>query len=67
VREYYFRLALAHTLDALRASEMALAKHYLMLASGTRAMRRRLWLARLMAYIGPFRSLIFYLSDLKRA
>jgi glycosyltransferase involved in cell wall biosynthesis len=67
VREYYFRLALAHTLDALRVGEMPLAKHYLKLASGTRALRRRLWLARLMAYIGPLRSLVFYLSDLKRA
>jgi len=67
VREYNARLALAHTLDALHAGEMGLARHYLKLASTTRLMRRRLWLARLMAFSGPFRNVVFFLSNLRRA
>jgi glycosyltransferase involved in cell wall biosynthesis len=68
VREYYFRIALAHCLDCFRAGEIKHARDYLRLAAGTRMLRRRLWEARVLAYVpGPFREKLFRLSDLRRA
>ncbi len=68
VREYYFRIALAHCLDCFRAGEFKHAKDYLRLAAGTQMQRRRLWEARVLAYApGPLRGILFRLSDLRRA
>ena len=68
VREYFFRLALAHCLDGLRADEVDQARYYLRLASGTRLLRRRLWEARLLAFAPrELRNMIFRFADSRRA
>jgi glycosyltransferase involved in cell wall biosynthesis len=66
-REYYFRIALAHCLDCFRAGEIKHARDHLRLAAGTRMLRRRLWEARVLAYVpGPLREMLFRLSGLRR-
>lgn len=66
LREYHARLALAHCLDCLRAGEMDQARRYLILASGTRRMRRRLWQARVLSILPtPLRDASFRLSELR--
>jgi glycosyltransferase involved in cell wall biosynthesis len=68
VKEYYFRIALAHGLDCVRAGEIGYAKDYLRLSRGTRMWRRRLWEARLLAFApGPLREMFFRLADRRRA
>jgi glycosyltransferase involved in cell wall biosynthesis len=68
VREYYFRIALAHCLDCLRAGELDQAKEFLRLSSGTRMLRRRLWEAKILAYAPEqIRRLFFLLLDHKQA
>jgi|SRR6185437_5057881 len=62
VREYYFRLALAHGLDCLHAGESAEARNFLRLAADTQKQRRRLWQARMLAAApGPLRRALFRL------
>lgn len=68
VSEYYFRIALAHCLDCLRAGEIDQARAYLRLSSGTRMLHRRLWEARVLAFAPePIRRMFFRFSDLRRA
>jgi glycosyltransferase involved in cell wall biosynthesis len=68
VREYFFRLALAHCLDGLRAGELEQARYYLRLAGGTQLLRRRLWEARLLTFAPrEFRNMFFRLADTRRA
>ena len=60
VREYYYRLSLAHCLDCLHAGEMDEARSFLKLASGTRTQRRRIWQARAIAVMpAPIRRAAF--------
>ncbi len=67
-REYFYRLALAHCLDGLRAGEIDQAKYYLRLSGGTRYLRRRLWGARLLVYAPrELRNLFFRLADARRS
>lgn len=67
-REYFFRLALAHCLDGLRAGEIEQAKYYLRLSGGTRFLRRRLWEARVLAYAPrELRKMFFRLAESRRA
>jgi len=62
VREYYFRLALAHGLDCLRAGEIGEAGRFLELAADTQSQRRRLWQARALAALpAPLRGMTFRL------
>lgn len=68
IREYFYRLALAHCLDGLRAGELNQAKHYLRLAAGTQLMRRRLWEARLLMFAPrELRNIFFRFADGRRA
>jgi glycosyltransferase involved in cell wall biosynthesis len=68
IREYFYRLALAHCLDGLRAGELDQAKYYLRLSGDTRYLRRRLWEARLLAYAPrELRNLFFRLAENRRA
>jgi len=48
VNEFRNQLALAHCLDCLQAGETEQARKYLQIAGGTRSLRRRLWLARIL-------------------
>jgi hypothetical protein len=67
VTEYRSRLALAHCLDCLRAGETKQARSYLRLAGGTRRLRRRLWLARIvMALPRTLQMAVFRLAALRR-
>jgi hypothetical protein len=67
VREYHSRLALAHCLDCLRAGEREQAKEYLRLASGSRALQRRVWQARILDLLPPLlRRWAFQLAELRR-
>ena len=66
-REYLFRLALAHGLDALRAGEVDQARSYLRVASDTRLLRSRLWQARLLAFAPKsIRETLFKIDDFAR-
>ena len=66
-REYLFRLALAHGLDALRAGDVDQARNYLGIAAGTRLLRSRLWQARLLALMPRQpREAFFRLADKRR-
>jgi glycosyltransferase involved in cell wall biosynthesis len=63
-QEYYFRLALAHCLDCLKAGDVEAAKNFLQISSGTNAQRRRWWQARLLVSTpSAVRKLIFQLRD----
>jgi glycosyltransferase involved in cell wall biosynthesis len=67
VLEYYCRLALAHCLDCLRAGDRDKAQTYLSLAAGTRTQRRRLWQARVLAWLPrTFQSEVFRLASRRR-
>jgi glycosyltransferase involved in cell wall biosynthesis len=65
VREYRYRLALAHGLDCLRAGESGQARKYLRLAANTHAQRRRLWQAHVLSNLPePVLTAVFRLADL---
>lgn len=62
VQEYYFRIALAHSLDCLIAGEVEAAKKFLQLSAETQAFRSRWRQATLLAWTPkPVRDLIFRL------
>jgi hypothetical protein len=67
LHEYHSRLALAQCLDCLRAGEDEQARAYLRLAAGTRNLRQRLWLARVLMPLSPaIRTAVFRLAALRR-
>lgn len=60
-REYYYRIALAHCFDCLRAGEPVAAANFMQIAARTRALRSRWWQARLLASAPRFlRELVFF-------
>jgi len=67
VNEYFYRLALAHCLDCLRAGEVREARSFLRLSAETSLQRNRLWIGRALALApSPIRAALFRLSDLAK-